>query len=57
MEDGPGNQKIMDDEAIAVSATTVRVPVYRGHSEAVNIETEGKITPAQARRSFPGLLG
>jgi aspartate-semialdehyde dehydrogenase len=42
-------KKIMDDEAIAVSATTVRVPVYRGHSEAVNIETEGKITPAQAR--------
>ncbi|HHY36504.1 MAG TPA: aspartate-semialdehyde dehydrogenase [Firmicutes bacterium] len=42
-------KKIMGDESIAVTATTVRVPVYRGHSEAVNIETEGKITPAQAR--------
>ena len=42
-------KKIMGDESIAVTATTVRVPVYRGHSEAINIETEGKITPAQAR--------
>jgi len=39
----------MGDESIAVTATTVRVPVYRSHSEAINIETEGKITPAQAR--------
>lgn len=42
-------KKIMGDESIAVTATTVRVPVYRSHSEAINIETEGKITPAQAR--------
>lgn len=42
-------KKIMGDESIAVTATTVRVPVYRSHSEAINIETEGRITPAQAR--------
>jgi aspartate-semialdehyde dehydrogenase len=37
------------DPAIRVTATTVRVPVYNGHAEAVTIETEKKITPNQAR--------
>ncbi|MBF0358522.1 MAG: aspartate-semialdehyde dehydrogenase [Magnetococcales bacterium] len=37
------------DPAIRVTATTVRVPVFNGHSEAVTIETEKKITPEQAR--------
>ena len=41
--------KIMGDESIKVTATTVRVPVFYGHSEAVNIETERKLTPAEAR--------
>jgi aspartate-semialdehyde dehydrogenase len=31
--------KIMEDDSIAVTATTVRVPVFFGHSESVNIET------------------
>ena len=31
-------RKILDDDSINVSATVVRVPVYGGHSEAVNIE-------------------
>lgn len=31
-------KKILDDNAIAVTATTVRVPVFRGHSESVNLE-------------------
>lgn len=31
-------RKILEDESIAVSATTVRVPVKGGHSESVNIE-------------------
>ena len=35
--------------AIRVTATTVRVPVYNSHAEAVTIETEKKITPDQAR--------
>ena len=37
-------KKIMGDEAISVTATTVRVPVYSGHSESVNIETKDKIS-------------
>jgi aspartate-semialdehyde dehydrogenase len=42
-------KKIMGDDSIAVTATTVRVPVFYGHSEALNIETARKLTPAQAR--------
>jgi aspartate-semialdehyde dehydrogenase len=42
-------RKIMGDDSIRVSATCVRVPVFRGHSEAVNIETERKISADQAR--------
>ena len=42
--------KIMGDDTIKVTATTVRVPVFYGHSEAVNIETERKLTPDEARR-------
>ncbi len=41
--------KIMEDNAIRVTATTVRVPVFRCHSEAVNIETEKKISPNEVR--------
>jgi len=41
--------KIMGDDSIRVTATTVRVPVFYGHSESVNIETEKKITPNEAR--------
>ncbi len=43
-------KKIFEDEAIAVTATTVRVPVLYGHSEAVNIETRKKITASEVRR-------
>ena len=42
-------KKIMADPTIRVTATTVRVPVFFGHSESVNIETEKKISPQQAR--------
>ncbi|MEO5367655.1 MAG: aspartate-semialdehyde dehydrogenase [Magnetococcus sp. WYHC-3] len=41
--------KIMGDDSIRVTATTVRVPVMNGHSESVNIETERKLTVAQVR--------
>ncbi len=41
--------KIMGDPGIRVTATTVRVPVFYGHSESVNIETEKKITAKEAR--------
>jgi aspartate-semialdehyde dehydrogenase len=42
--------KIMGDDSIRVTATTVRVPVFYSHSEAVNIETERKLTPEEARQ-------
>ncbi len=41
--------KIMGDPGIKVTATTVRVPVFYGHSEAVNVETEKKLTAKEAR--------
>lgn len=37
-------RKIMMDDTIAVTATAVRVPVFTGHSESVNVETEHKLT-------------
>ncbi|MFQ5900772.1 MAG: aspartate-semialdehyde dehydrogenase [Thermodesulfobacteriota bacterium] len=37
-------RKIMGDDSIRINATTVRVPVFIGHSESVNIETEKKLT-------------
>lgn len=52
-------RKIMHDESLAITATTVRVPVYRSHSESVNVETKRKITAAEAREvlaRFPGVL-
>lgn len=39
----------MLDPNIRVTATCVRVPVFYGHSESVNIETEKKLTAAEAR--------
>ncbi|MEE4378984.1 MAG: aspartate-semialdehyde dehydrogenase [Candidatus Competibacteraceae bacterium] len=41
--------KIMEDETIKVNPTTVRVPVFYGHSEAVHLETRQKITADSAR--------
>jgi aspartate-semialdehyde dehydrogenase len=42
-------RKILNDPSVAVTATTVRVPVLFGHSESVNIETEKKITADEVR--------
>ena len=42
-------RKILGERALAITATTVRVPVYIGHSEAVNIETARKLTANEAR--------
>jgi aspartate-semialdehyde dehydrogenase len=52
-------RKIMGDESILVSPTTVRVPVRIGHSEAVNLEFARPITVEQARESLrhaPGIV-
>ena len=42
-------QKIFDDPSIGVTATTVRVPVFYGHSDSVNIETKEKISAAEVK--------
>ncbi|MGE5809356.1 MAG: aspartate-semialdehyde dehydrogenase [Nitrospirota bacterium] len=52
-------RKIMEDDSIRVTATTVRVPVFRCHSEAVNIELETKITANEVRAvlaAAPGVI-
>ena len=43
-------RKIMHAENIAVTATCVRVPVFIGHSEAINVEFTNPISPEEARR-------
>ena len=51
-------KKILRDESIAVTATTVRVPVQGGHSESINIETLNPFTLEQVRElmaSEPGV--
>jgi len=45
-------KKIMGDDQIQVNPTTVRVPVFYGHSEAVHIETDRKITASEAKQLF-----
>ena len=49
-------QKIMHSD-IKVSATCVRVPVMRAHSESIWVETEHEITPEQAREAFANAQG
>jgi len=52
-------QKIMGDDSIRLTATTVRVPVIGGHSEAVNVEFERDFDLAEVRRlleNAPGIV-
>ncbi len=42
-------RKILGDNSIRITATTVRVPVFRCHSESLNIETEKKLATNEAR--------
>ncbi len=51
-------RKIMGDQTIRVSATTVRVPVFYAHSESVNVTTSKKLTAEEARellKKAPGV--
>jgi len=65
LEDGytKEERKMMDetrkilDERIAVTATTVRVPVFYGHSESVNVTFAGEMTAAQARELLAAAEG
>lgn len=52
-------RKILGDDSIQVTATTVRVPVMIGHSEAVNIELESPLSPNEVRAilaAAPGVI-
>ncbi|MBI4611836.1 MAG: aspartate-semialdehyde dehydrogenase [Candidatus Rokubacteria bacterium] len=51
-------RKILEAPDLAISPTTVRVPVFTAHSVAVNVETVEKVSSARARElfaNFPGL--
>jgi aspartate-semialdehyde dehydrogenase len=52
-------KKIMGDDHIAVTATTVRIPVMGGHSESVNIEFEKEYELSEIRKTLektPGVI-
>jgi aspartate-semialdehyde dehydrogenase len=49
--------KILGDPGIRVNATVVRVPVFYGHSEAVNVETREHLSAADARRLLEQAAG
>ena len=52
-------RKIMEDDSIRVNPTTVRIPVFYGHSEAVHIETREKLSADEAREilsAAPGVV-
>lgn len=51
--------KILNDYSIGITATTVRVPVYRSHSESINIELADALSPEEAKQllaKFPGVI-
>lgn len=52
-------RKIVGDPTMRITATTVRVPVFIGHAQSVNIETKRKLSAEEARellRVAPGLM-
>lgn len=52
-------RRILHDEALQVSCTCVRVPVYRCHSESIYVETETEVSLdaiRQAAEECPGLV-
>ena len=51
-------KKIMEDDAMRITATTVRVPVYRSHAESVNVEFADEVSVEAAKKAlaaFPGV--
>jgi len=52
-------RKILGEPSLRITVTAVRVPVFCGHSESVNVETEKKLTAKDVRailREAPGIL-
>ena len=43
-------RKILEDDTLMINPTTVRVPVFYGHSEAVHLETRDAVTAAEVRQ-------
>jgi aspartate-semialdehyde dehydrogenase len=50
-------QKIFHAPDMAITATTVRVPVFRSHSESINIETERLVSVAEVREALGKAAG
>ncbi len=50
-------RKIFGEPDLAVSATCVRVPVFRAHSEAINVEFEKPVSVDDARKALAGWPG
>jgi aspartate-semialdehyde dehydrogenase len=51
-------RKILEDDTIGVTATTVRVPVFYGHSESINIEVKENISAQEVKsilKNAPGV--
>ena len=51
--------KILEDDSIGITATTVRVPIFFSHSESVNVETHQPISPDEVRtllENAPGVI-
>lgn len=52
-------RKIFHEPSLPVTATTVRIPVFRSHAESVNVEFEKEVTLEAARKAladFPGVI-
>ncbi len=52
-------RKIMNEPEMAITATTIRVPVYRSHSESINLELEQPLSVVETKRllaAFPGVI-
>jgi aspartate-semialdehyde dehydrogenase len=50
--------KILNDDSIGITATTIRVPVFRSHAESINIEFTDEISVVEAKEllsAFPGV--
>jgi aspartate-semialdehyde dehydrogenase len=50
-------RKILDLDAIGISATCVRVPVYTGHSESVNVQTRDPLSAEECREVLAAAPG
>lgn len=50
-------QKIFHTPNMAITATTVRVPVFRSHSESINVETERLVSVSEVRAALSKAAG